>query len=217
MIADQSARRRIEDQPHAPAARRAHLDHLAFAFGEFLHDHAGMLLVDIDDDFLDGFEQFARGAVLKQDLRARYGKLETFAPHGLDENAELQFAASGDLHGVSFGRFGNSQRDIAFRLAQQAFADDAALHLVAFGAGERRIVDAKRHGERRRIDRLRRQRLGHFGRAQRVRDRRLGQARDRDDVAGKSLRRSACAPARGRPAPWSRALPRSGRRCDRAP
>ncbi len=71
--------------------------------------------------------------------------------------------------------------------AQQPVANDAALHLVAFGAGERRIVDAERHGQRRRIDRLRRQRLGHFRRAQRVRDEGFRQAGDGDDVAGEAF------------------------------
>ena len=84
-------------------------------------------------------------------------------------------------------RFGNPQRDVALGLAQQPVADHPALHLVAFGAGQRRIVDAKGHGQRRRIDRLRRQRLGHLGRAQRVRDERVGQAGDGDDVAGKTF------------------------------
>ncbi len=83
--------------------------------------------------------------------------------------------------------FGDPQRDIAFGLAQQTVADNAALHLVALGAGERRIVDVERHGQRRRVDRLRRQRLGHFRRAQRVRDERVRQAGDGNDVAGKTF------------------------------
>ena len=96
----------------------------------------------------------------EQHLGPRHGKLEALAAHGLDQNAELQLAAAGDLHRVAFLRFGDAQRDIAFGLAQQAVADHAARHLVAFGAGERRIVDAEGHRERRRIDRLGRQRLG---------------------------------------------------------
>jgi hypothetical protein len=38
---------------------------------------------------------------------------------------------------------------------QQAVADDAAGDLVAFGAGQRRVVDDEGHGDGRRIDRLR--------------------------------------------------------------
>ena len=95
----------------------------------------------------------------EHDARLADGKLKTFAPHRLDQDAELQLAAAGDVEGVLVVALGDFQRDVAFRLAQQPVADDAALHLVALLAGERAVVDAKRHGERRRIDRLRRDRL----------------------------------------------------------
>jgi hypothetical protein len=81
-------------------------------------------------------------------------------------------------------RLDHAQRDIAFGLAQQAVADHAAGHLVAFGAGERRVVDDERHRYRRRIDRLRHQRRLDRGIAEGVGDRALGEARDGDDVAG---------------------------------
>ena len=60
VIADQPAGRRIEHQPHAPAAGRPHLDHLAFALGELLHHDAGVFLVDVDDDFFDRLQDIAR-------------------------------------------------------------------------------------------------------------------------------------------------------------
>ena len=80
-----------------------------------------------------------------------------------------------------------AQRDVALRLAQQPLADDAALHFVALGAGERGIVDAEGHRQGRRIDRLRRA----AARSPPVRtsvcdDGRLGQAGDGDDVAGEA-------------------------------
>ena len=37
------------------------------------------------------------------------------------------------------------ERDIAFGFAQQPVADHAALHLVAFAAGKRAVVDAEGH------------------------------------------------------------------------
>ena len=82
------------------------------------------------------------------------------------------------------GGLDDAQRDVAFGFAQQTVADHAARHLVAFGAGERGVVDDERHRHGRRIDRLRRQR--HFdGRiAEGVGDGALGQAGDGDDVAG---------------------------------
>jgi hypothetical protein len=63
-------------------------------------------------------------------------------------------------------------------------------------AGQRRIVDAKRHRQRRRIDRLGVERLGHRRVADGVRDGRVGQAGDGDDVAGLGLLdRNALEPA----------------------
>ena len=73
------------------------------------------------------------------------------------------------------------------RLAHQPLADDAALHLVAFLAGERAVIDAEGHGERRRIDRLCVDRLADLGGGDRVGDGRLGQPGNRDDVAGDAL------------------------------
>ena len=102
VIADESAGRGVKDQPRAAATGGPHLDHLGFALGKLLHHHTGMLLVDVDDHFLDRLEQFAAVALLEQNLRPRDRKLEAFAPHGLDENAELQFAAAGNLHGIFF-------------------------------------------------------------------------------------------------------------------
>ena len=60
VIADEAAGRRVEDEAQAAAARGAHLDHLALALAHLLHDDAGMLLVDVDDDLLDRLEQLAR-------------------------------------------------------------------------------------------------------------------------------------------------------------
>ena len=37
---------------------------------------------------------------LEHDLRPRDGQLEALAAHGLDQDAELQLAAAGDLEGI---------------------------------------------------------------------------------------------------------------------
>ena len=122
---------------------------------------------------------------LEHDARARHGELEAFAAHGLDQDAELQLAAAGHLVGVlGLGLLGDADGDVALGFLEQPVADDAALHLVALLAGERPVVDAEHHGERRRVDRLGEKRLVDGGVAQRVGDRRLGDAGDGDDVAG---------------------------------
>ena len=145
------------------------------------------ILVDVDHDLFDRLFQLAGVVAAQQHLRPRHRQLEALAPHGLDQDAELQFAAAGDLHRILVVGFAHAQRDVAFGLAQQAVADHAAGDLVAFGAGERRIVDAERHRQRRRIDRLRRDRRLDLGIADGVRDGGFRQAGDGDDVAGFGL------------------------------
>ncbi len=47
----------MKHEPKTVAAGGAHFHHVGFAFGHFLHDDAGMLLIDVDDDFLDRLEK----------------------------------------------------------------------------------------------------------------------------------------------------------------
>ncbi len=124
---------------------------------------------------------------LVDDLRARHGQLEALAAHVLDQDAELQLAAAGNVESVLVVGDRNLDRDVALGFLHQAVEDDAALHLVAFLAGERTVIDAERHRQRRRIDGLGRQ--GRLDRriAQRVGDGRLAHAGDGDDLAGFGL------------------------------
>ena len=127
LVADQAAGRRMEDEPQPSTAGRPHLDHLGLALGHLLHHDAGMLLVEIDDDLLDGLHHLASRAVeLDQHPGTRHAELVTLAAHRLDQDAELQFAAARHFHGVLLVGLGDAQRHVAFRLAQQPVADHAA-------------------------------------------------------------------------------------------
>ena len=157
-----------------------------------------MLVVDVDDDVLVGLLAAAILAVAEQHARAADGKLEAFAAHGLDEDAELELAAARDLERVIVVRGGDADGDVGFRLALQPVADDAALHLVAVLAGIRAVVDREAHGERRRVDRARGHGLGHRGAADGIGDGGLGEARDGDDVARfRAVHGHALQPAEG--------------------
>jgi predicted DNA-binding ribbon-helix-helix protein len=96
---------------------------------------------------------------------------------------ELQFAATGDLVGIGVLGVGDADGDVALGLAHQAGADHAGRDLVAFLAGERRVVDHEGHGQRRRIDRLRVDRRSDRQIAQRVGHGGVLHAGDGDDVA----------------------------------
>jgi len=52
------------------------------------------------------------------------------------QHTSLQFAAARHFE-IAIARFLHLERDNCFGLAQQTFADDAALHLVAFAARHR--------------------------------------------------------------------------------
>ena len=111
------------------------------------------------------------------------GQLEPFAAHLLDEDRQLELAASADLE--RFARFGRTDLDgdVAKDLLLEPGLDLAAGHELAFTAGQRRGVDAEGHAQRWCVHVKARQgpRVGRLG--QRVADRHLGQAGDADDVA----------------------------------
>ena len=203
LVADQPAGGRMEHQPQPAAAGGAHLHQLGFALGELLHHDAGILLVDVDHHLLDRLQDGAgRGIALEQHLGARDRELEALAPHGLDQNAELQLAAARHLDRVLVGGFGDLERHVALGLAEQPVADHAAGDLVAFGAGERGIVDPERHGEGRRIHRLGRQRIGDLRIADGVRRRWPPAGRRPPRCRPRRPPRPAAARGRGTPAPW---------------
>ena len=187
MVADQAAARHVERQPHLAAAGRAHVLHDALAAAHLLHDHAGIRLVHIDQHVLERL--FARPllALSGDHAGAADGQLEAFAPHGLDQHAQLQLAAARHLERFRFRAFGDADGDVALRLAQQPVPDLAGCDLLAFTAAQRTVVHPEGHGQRRRVDRGGVQRSEELGRAHRVRHRRVRQPGDGDDVAGLHL------------------------------
>ena len=178
----------MEDETETIATRRPHLGHFGATLRHFLDDDAGMLLVNVDGDFLDWFEQFIRCLVAREhDLGTRHGKLEAFTAHLFDENGQLQFTTTGDLHRILVVRLGDAERDVALAFLHETVADDAACDLVAFGAGKRRVINAELHRDGWRINRVSRKRLVYRRIAERVGDGALDHAGDRDNVARKGL------------------------------
>ena len=67
----------------------------------------------------DGLEALAGGLVLADDdLRPRDGHLEALAPHRLDQDRQVQFAAPGHDEGVRAVRLGHAQRDVVSQLVE---------------------------------------------------------------------------------------------------
>jgi hypothetical protein len=76
-----------------------HLLHLGLAHAQFFDHHSDELFGDVDRQVLDRFHQLAIDA-LGHDFGLGDGKFVAFSTHHLDQDRELQFAASQDLERV---------------------------------------------------------------------------------------------------------------------
>ena len=82
----------MRDDPGLAVPGGAHFHQVALAgAGQLVDDGAGVVVIDVDDDFLDRFQPFA---VLLAEDHAGAGdrQLEPLAAHVLDQDAHLQFA-----------------------------------------------------------------------------------------------------------------------------
>ena len=156
---DQSARRAVKERAYGVPPRGLQLDQFRASFGERIHHVADEGLGDIDLDFFDGLEQPAALRVFaQQHPRAPDRQFEALAAHRLDQHGQLQLAAAGDLVGAVLRHTAHLDCDIAFGLACKARLDHAGGELRSLASGKRRVVDRKHHRDRRRIDRLGRDR-----------------------------------------------------------
>ena len=122
---------------------------------------------------------------LRDDLGLADGQLEALAAHVLDEDRQGELAAALHLPGVRPADVDDLERDVADELAVEAVLDHARGELVALDlADERAGVRADRHRDRRVVDVDLRQRAHVVGVGDRLADRDVGEAGDRDDVAG---------------------------------
>ena len=126
---------------------------------ERVHDAALVLLLDVDVEELIGLEGLAVD-VLQDYLRTGYGELIALAAHLLDEDGEVQLAASryGELVGVNCSL--DTERHVVAALVLQALPDVAGGYELALAAGERGGVDLEGHGYGRLVDDEGRQGLG---------------------------------------------------------
>ena len=145
--ANQAARRNAVFQAHTATAVRLHVHQLALAFAQGLH-HAALV-----GFFNVGGHQFDRLVLVAIDLAEHdtwlgHGQLVAFAAHVLQQNSQVQLAATHDFKNTFFVGFFDAQRDIVLQLFLQAVPDLAASHILAFATGQRAGVDAKVHGQR---------------------------------------------------------------------
>src|SRR5690606_28545040 len=151
LVADQRAGGNQQADARAANAGGTHVGEFTLALGQLLNDRAGVLVIDVDDNFLAWLEVDAV-FFLEQYLAAASGQLEPFAAHLVDQHGQLQFAATGDVARIIVFTGRDADRDIAFGFAHQALADNAGVHLVAFTAGQWAVIDAEGDRQGRRID-----------------------------------------------------------------
>ena len=87
--ADQPARRNLEVHAHAAGVVIAHLQHFAAPLPNRFHNDADEILGDVDHQAFERLELFAIFRA-HHDFRLADHQLETFAPHRLDQNRQLQ-------------------------------------------------------------------------------------------------------------------------------
>uniref|UniRef100_A0A0N4ZGX7 DUF2156 domain-containing protein n=1 Tax=Parastrongyloides trichosuri TaxID=131310 RepID=A0A0N4ZGX7_PARTI len=123
LIADQRARGRHQADAGLARARRTHVLQLGLTGRQLFDDDAGELVVDVDHDVFDRLHALAGLVGLEHHARTADRDFEAFAAHAFDQNAQLQFAAAGDLEGVLLGSFGDADGDVGLGFLQQARSD----------------------------------------------------------------------------------------------
>ncbi len=185
--ADQTARRNSILEPHPAPAVGLHVLQIAFAPAELFHDRALVLVFDVDAEHLEGLEPLDAiwpTDFLEQHARTPDRHFVTLAPHVLEQDRQMQFAATGHLEDLFVVGLAHAHCDIRFELALKPLAQLPAGDVFAFAPGQRRCVDLKVHHQRRLIDFEQRQRIGKIHRRQRATDPDVIQAIDQHDVAG---------------------------------
>jgi hypothetical protein len=101
----------------------AHIDQLTTTSAEQFNDNARHVVSDFNMHVFNRFEHFARfGVFMEDNFRLADLELVTFTAHGLDQNAEMQFAAPADNELVRRFAIGHTQRHVAARLVIQTLA-----------------------------------------------------------------------------------------------
>jgi hypothetical protein len=149
--ADQAARRDLVVEAHPAHAVRLHVDEVGATLAERLHDGALVLVLDVGGDELDRLEPGV-ALVVEDDARLRDGELVAFAAHVLEQDRQVQLAAAHDLEDAVLVGVAHLERDVRLQLAVEAVPDLPAGDELAFAAGERRVVDAEVHRQRRLVD-----------------------------------------------------------------
>ena len=183
--ADQATGRHGELQTHPAGTVVAHRVHAALAVGHELRDGTHVFLGNVDGGVLHRLVDLAVDG-LGDHLRAADGQLEAFAAHLLGEDGQRELATALDFPGVGAVGGQHLDRHVTDELAVETILEHAGGKLVvlAFAAGQRRVVGAEGHRDGRVVDVDERQRLRVVRVDDGLADHDVVDARDGDDVTG---------------------------------
>jgi hypothetical protein len=111
------------------------VEHRALARGEQRVDRTDELFGRVDGDVFHGLVQLAVDRA-RDDLGLADGEFEALAAHRLDQDRQLQLAATLDLPGVGTIGGQHAQGHVADELLVQAVLHHARREQLAFGAGQ---------------------------------------------------------------------------------
>ena len=187
VITNQAARGGQEGDARAANAKGTQIGHLALACRHFFDHDACEFIIHVDGNFLDRFGALTAIRILAvQHPWPADSQLEAFPTHSLYQNAQLQFAPARHFEGILVAGLGNFDGDIPLGLGHQAGADHPALHFRAVAPGHGRVIDGKGHGQGRRVNRWRHDRLGYHGIGEGVGNGGVLQAGDGNNIAGRN-------------------------------
>ena len=132
-----------EELHQLTCAARLHLNEFAAALADQFDDFSCEIARHIDREPFDGFV-FHAVDLLADHLRFGDGEFIPFAAHGFDQHGQMEHSASGNLECFAVDIF-NPQRNVAFDLLVEPFAQLAAADVFSLTPEERRIVDAEHH------------------------------------------------------------------------
>ena len=117
------------------------------------------------------------------DLRFANHQLVAFTAHHLDQDRELQFAATHHDERIGAAGVFYPQRNVRQQFFFEPLAQVSRGHIVAITPGKRRDVHGKQHGDRRVVNRDRRQRRRIVSIGDGLANRDALNACDRDDIS----------------------------------
>ena len=184
LIPNQSPRRRNKGNAGFPAPTGAHVHHFGLAHGHFFHHHAGEFFINVGDDLFIGFFGLSILGFAQQNAGAGHGHFKALAPHGFNQNAQLQFPPSGDLKGIFAGGFGHADGHVPLVFRHQAFANHGGGQLFPLRPRQGGIIHAEGDGHGGGVNGGGLNGLAHRCICHRIGNRGHGHARDTDDIAG---------------------------------